>query len=189
MKTHADTIISNHRKISDNRFSIYSPSFTFTVPTHYRHNKQLETFSQKTKELNSTIYFSNNLNDTNFRNVTHQLMVNKTYVVNLFEINDKVSSYDCLNFLESQNALLVGAQGLSLIHEIHHNKFCKGISILSFDRQPKLMKTITKDYWVPYFHYYPDACFEFLIANFDNKWGVPYYLSSTSDVLLCVKPV
>lgn len=89
---------------------------TFTAPADYNHDTQVETFEKKTRKLKSTYCYNDALTSKNFSKATNKLVPGKTYAVKIFPLLEGgISSEDCLAFLASNNATLVGAQGLTAL--------------------------------------------------------------------------
>ncbi len=116
----------------DSRFTL-STTFQFTVPDNYNHPTRLASFS---RENRTKFYFYNdNITDENFKNATNKLTPGKTYEVKIFGIAKRVISEDCLAFLKTQKAILVGAQGISVVWQQAKEQFPKGKWTISFDEK------------------------------------------------------
>jgi len=82
-------------------------TFDIVVPEDYDHSNRLKTFEQKHgKEF---CYYNPNITDCNFAKATAKLTPGRQLKVKVFQITETVTSEDCLNFLKSQPAILVGA--------------------------------------------------------------------------------
>ena len=138
----------------------------FVVPEDYDHSNQLESFGCKTKDLKSIYHYNDNLTDENFSKVSHKLVPGKTYTVKFIPINSLVSSQDCLEEYKRQNAVLVGAQGLTTLQETHSNEFPAGKYFLSFDEEENLWKDADGYHRVPYVDRYSDGGWLFGLVYF-----------------------
>ncbi|MEK7097904.1 MAG: hypothetical protein AAB906_03590, partial [Patescibacteria group bacterium] len=124
---------------SDDRFGLVT-AFKLTVPKGYSHDTQLAIFASFAKNKSEKFYYYNdNITDENFAKVTQKLVPGKTYGVKIFQIKSYVTSEDCLAFLASQRAILVGAQGLSLVRQLKKDQFPTiGKWTVSFDEKDAL---------------------------------------------------
>lgn len=135
-----DEIIATLIKYSsaDTRFELLS-TFELTVPQNYTHGTQLATFAEFAKNKAEKFYnYNQAITDKNYAGATHQLVPGKTYGVKIFGIKQQVTSEDCMNFLASQRAILVGAQGISLVRQLKKNEFPVGKWTASFDEKDAL---------------------------------------------------
>lgn len=126
--------------IVDNRFDLLN-SFTVTVPKDYNHDTQLSAFAKYAKEKKENLrHYNDNINDKNFEKATRKLMPGKTYAVKIFgiESGSVVTSGDCMDFLKTQKAVLVGAQGMSLAVQFKKEEFPTEKYIVSFDEEDAL---------------------------------------------------
>lgn len=93
--------------------------FYLTVPGNYIHSSRLGTFRKSL--LGSFLRFDDDLNDDDAR-ATHQLKAGKTYTVKLIPLRKQIDLKDAINYLRSKDAVLAGAQGLSLVYELKRNR-------------------------------------------------------------------
>jgi len=112
--------------------------FKFTVPKEYNEETHLASFSKKRR--GNFWSYSGAINNRNFK--ATELVSGKTYTVKIFEINRRVTSKDCLDFLKTQKAMLVGPWGLSLLWECQDQKEKFPITgwMISFDEKNARMK-------------------------------------------------
>lgn len=132
---------------TDSRFKLLK-SFELTVPATYDHSTQLASFRGNHRK--DFYYYNVAIVDENFAKVTNKLVPGRTYTVKIFGINQSVSSEDCLAFLETQNAMLVGAQGISLVWEYRKEEFPISKYTLSFDKKDALWKVAVGDLRMPF---------------------------------------
>lgn len=108
----------------------------FTVPENYVHTTQLASF---VKENHREFYVcSDDITDKNFVEVTNKLTHGETYEAKIFGITKIITSKDCLAFLKAQKAILVGAQGISVVWQQAKEQFPKKKRIISFDEEDAL---------------------------------------------------
>ena len=117
--------------VTDPHFSLLS-TFQFTVPENYDHVTQLASF---TKENREEFYHYDNITDANFAKASNKLIPGKTYEAKIFVITKRVTSEECLEFLKTQKAILVGAQGISVVWQQAKEQFPKGKYTVSFDEK------------------------------------------------------
>lgn len=176
--------------IVDKRFgaNLLDPKYTFTIPTNYNHDTQVDEFGKKTRKLKSTYYYNDQLTSKNFANVTNKLQPGKTYAIKMFPILETVQSEDCLAFLESNNAILVGAQGVTLLQTHQPNIFPIGKWTVSFDKavdkegKDALWKDADGDHWVPDVHRNSDGGWYFPLGYFGHSWDSDHVLVCFCDL-------
>jgi len=162
----------------DQRFGPAMKDFEFMVPSDYKHDTQLDTFTKKTKKLETTYCFNDALTSANFAKATNKLEPGKTYRVRVFPILEMVTSEDCMSFLAKQNAILVGGQGITLLQDQKADEFLVGKSTVSFDNKDALWEDAGGDHRVPYVSRYSDGDWKFYLGYFENDWR-------DGDCLLC----
>jgi len=150
---------------------------TFTVPTDYNHDTQVDVFGKKTRKLKSTYYYNDELTSKNFSKATNKLVPGKTYAIKMFPISETVQSKDCLAFLASNNATLVGAQGLTALQKDQPEIFPTGKYTVSFDEKDTLWKN-AGGHRVPDVHRDSDGDWKFGLGCFEGSWD-------SVDVLVC----
>jgi hypothetical protein len=171
-KFQEDIIASlSKRSVVDDRFGLLK-SFQLTVPKGYTHGTQLATFAEYAKDKSQKFYYYNEaITDENYAKVTHQLVPGKTCGVKIFGINKSVSSEeDCLVFLASQNAILVGAQGISLTRQLKKDEFPIGKWTVSFDKKEALWRDGFGNHRVPGIGRISDGGWHFGLGDFGLDW-------------------
>ena len=149
------------------RFSLLS-SLQFTVPEGYNHSTQLASFS---KENRKKFYsYNDNITDENFAKTTNKLVPGKTYEAKIFGITKWVTSEDCLAFLKTQNAILVGAQGISVVWQQAKENLPKGKYTLSFDEKNALWQDALGLRRVPYVGRGVGGDWHFVLGRFEGGW-------------------
>jgi hypothetical protein len=160
----------------DEHFEIIS-SFDIVVPEGYDHATRLDTFRRE-HELEFR-HFNSAITDANYAApATSKLVPDQKLKCKVVRIKESVSSDDCLDFLKSQKARLIGAQGISLAYEQGKNKLPKGRFYASFDEKDALWKDSDGNHRVPGVRAYSDGDFGFFLGGFEVDWGV-------GDGLLC----
>jgi hypothetical protein len=127
------------------KFALFVDLGILTVPGDYEHASQLERFRRKHGYLfdNPCQYnnYSPNLCDSNFPNPTRLLSPGDRFHVRAFRpvFASGTSNWeDCLVFLATQQAVLTGAQGLSLVFELMFKKMRDDIWYASLDAKDRL---------------------------------------------------
>ncbi len=164
---------------ADNRFEL-SSSFEITVPKSYDHATQLARFALYTKK-EKFYYYNDAITDKNFAGVTAKLIPGKTYGVKIFGIKwgKVVTSDDCLAFLATQRAVLVGAQGISLVRQLKKDEFPVGKWTVSFDDKDALWEDADGNHRVPSMNLHSDGDWHFNLGFFESDWN-------GNDCLLCL---
>ena len=169
-----DDVIASLTKYSasDDRFGLLT-SFELTVPKGYNHGTQLADFAEYAKKEEERFrYYNGSITDANYAKATNKLIPGKTYGVKIFEIKkgEVVSSNDCLNLLFSQRAILVGAQGASLVRQLKKEEFPVGKWTASFDEKDALSTVDDGNHGVPFVLRYSDGGWEFDLGRFEVAW-------------------
>lgn len=147
---------------------------TFIVPTDYDHETQLDTYKHefKAKVRKSVLAlnwgYSDNITSEKFAKATNRLVPGKTYAVKMFPIVSKVQSEDCLAFLKKNNAIFVGAQGITALQSEKPYFFPKGLHTLSFDEKHAL----GEDPGVPYIIQCADGSLRVGLKSFDFPFDI-----------------
>lgn len=152
---------------------------TFTVPTNYNHDTQVDDFGAKTRKLKSTYYYNDELTSANFSKATNKLVPGKTYAIKMFPILDRVESEDCLNRLKAEPGnVLVGAQGVTALQADQPDIFPTGKWTVSFDEKDALWEDADGYHRVPGVDRDSDGDWKFLLGYFGNSWR-------SGSVLVC----
>jgi hypothetical protein len=155
---------------SDNRFRLLN-KFMLRVPKGYKHATQLTTFAEHANgKIDRFFFCSSIVTDANYDRATQQLVPGKSYGVKIFLIKQRVTSEDCLAFLDSQRAILVGAQGLSLARQLRKKEFPAGEWTVSFDKKEALWQDASGDRRVPFVSQLPEGNWEFDHGSFEEGW-------------------
>ena len=165
---------------TDNRFELLK-SFDVTAPEGYDHATRLDTFrAAHQSEENKEFYFYNDaITDSNYAaKATTKLVPCRQFTVKVFGITERVTSDDCLAKLRREKAILVGAQGCTLVYEQSRNELPKGKWSVSFDEKKALWRDGNGYCRVPYLDMYSDGNLGFYLGNFESGWN-------SDCVLLC----
>lgn len=153
--------------MSDPRFKLAN-AFDLTVPDGYVHDTRLTTF--KTAHGGEFSYLNPGITDENFKQATVKLAPGRKFKIKVFHITETVTSDDCLIFLRSQKAVLVGAQGASLVYELAKSKLPVNRWSISFDEKDALWYS-GGSRRVPGVDRRSDDDFKFDLGYFEDDWG------------------
>ena len=154
------------------KFSLFKDLGIITVPEDYVHSTQLTSFRKK--NLQNFRHYNNDITDKNFSKATTKLIPGRKLQVKVFKQNTPgttTTSEERLAFLKSQNAVLTGAQGASLVFEQKQADLPKGYSYLSFDEKEALWEDADGDHRVPSVHRHLDGDWYFDLGYFEIVWG------------------
>lgn len=174
-------VVVEHRnpfKHGDTRFELVK-TLAIVVPDDYVHETRLASFAEAHRR--EFYYYDDNITDKNFSKATTQLKPGQRLKVDVFQIKEMVSSEDCLAFLHNQKALLVGAQGASLVHEQKHDELPKDKWYISFDEKENLWQDADGRRRVPNISADSDGDFDFGLGDFELPWDVNFCLLSFRD--------
>ena len=179
--TSGDVIASlSKHSVIDDRFGLLT-SFQLTVLKGYTHGTQLTTFAEYEEQKSERLYRSNDITDKKYAGATNQLVPGKTYGVKIFAIKQVVTSDDCLAFLASRNAILVGAQGISLTRQLKKDEFPVGKWTVSFDKKEALWRDGRGDRRVPDIFRDSGGGWCFSLGVFRCGWGGGFCLLCFCD--------
>lgn len=146
--------------------------FDLEVPKDYRHETQLENFfwSRRGKSPINQKY-KDSITDRNFLDVSHKLVPGKTYVVEIFAINmnQRVTSDECLSWMILRGAVFVGAQGLAFVWSACREKLPVDKHIISLDEKNRLWKDGEGSFRVPYLNLEHDGGWVMHLGHFENS--------------------
>jgi stalled ribosome alternative rescue factor ArfA len=174
---------------------------SFTIPTDYNHDTQVDVFGkkankfkfiyflnavsqlmqygvEKARKFKSTYYYNNKITSKNFSKATNKLVPGKTYAIKMFPISETVQSEDCIAFLKENNAILFGAQGLTALQTDQPEIFPAGKCTVSFDEKDALWKDAGGDLRVPFVDRDSGGDWGFRLGYFEDSW-------SSGRVLVC----
>jgi hypothetical protein len=161
--------------MADPRFKLAN-AFDLVVPVGYDQATRLTNF--KAVHGREFGYYNSDITDANFGRATTRLMPGQKFRVKIFQITETVTSEDCLAFLRSQKAVLVGAQGASLVYELAKSKLPMGRWSVSFDEKDALWTDFNGCRRVPYVDRISGDYFRLDLGCFERDWG-------GDDCLLC----
>ena len=168
-------MLNTTKKVVESKFYLLIDLGTIIVPDDYVAGKELATLNQK-----DFYYFNENLIDKNFANPSRVLKPGDKFSVKAYKqnVSRSTTSQERLDFLATQKAVLLGAQGGSIVYKQKRNELPKGYWYASFDKKDNLWKDSDGDHRVPLLYAYTDGDFKFDLGSFENAWPV-------NNVLLC----
>ncbi len=162
-------------KTVDDRFELVK-TLEIVVPEGYDHSKRLGSFDREHRK--AFYYYDDAITDENYVKATTKLEPGRKLKVKMFQIKEKVTSEDCLVFLRSQKAVLVGAHGASLAFEQKKEELPVNRWSVSLDKKNALWKDTFGRHRVPFVRRSSDGGFEFDLGYFEFDWY-------GDDCLLC----
>ena len=159
---------SQDKPVADSRFAL-SAAFEMRIPDNYNHATQLASFE---KENRKKFYsYNGDITDAHYAKVTNKLTPGKIYEAKIFGITKRVTSEDCLEFLKTQKAILVGAQGISVVWQQAKEQFPKGKWTLSFDEKDAFWRGANGRHGVPYVRRFVGGDWSFGLGDFEGGWS------------------
>lgn len=174
--TEQKTVVVVPPKQKPDKFELLA-AFGVVVPNNYNHATQLDTF--KVAHESEFAYYDQNTTDANYSKATTKLVPGRRFQVKAFGVKKgrTVTSDECLTKLRAEQAVLVGAQGASLVYEQGKDNLPKGKWSVSFDEKDTLW--FGGDYRrVPCVYRSSGGGFRFCLGYFEDDWG-------GNDCLLC----
>lgn len=166
--TEQKTVVVTAPKPKVDEFELLT-TFELVVPKNYNHATRLDSF--KVAHESEFYYYNPNLTDQNFSKATTQLVPSWKFQVKVFGIKagKSVSSEECLAKIQSENGVLVGAQGASLAYEQGKANLPKGKWHISFDEKDALWFG-DGYHGVPCVRADSDGGFKFDLGYFGGGW-------------------
>jgi hypothetical protein len=164
--------------IADKRFELVK-TFDITVPENYKHGVRLDSFRKEHKK--EFYYYNEAITDKNFENATTKLEPGRKLKVKVFNIKETVTSTDCMEFLKSQKAILLGAAGASLCYELAKEQFPLNSWNISFDEKDALWTDSDGCHGVPGLGHVSDGDWKFGLGYFERAWDSDYSLLCFCD--------
>ncbi len=160
-----------------------SAKYHFSVPSDYVHEKQLERFNDPEKFSKGTFklgfFPDRTITDEGFKNVSVALRPGNSYYAKFYKIvAHRVEIKDYLLFLKMKGALLVGAQGLTLVHQLLTDKFPAGEPVFTVDEEKNNLFKNGEGYYIPSLYQEPGV-FNILrssLSKFDSTYRYGVYL-------------
>jgi len=154
----------------------HSPHFTLmktfdiVVPDDYVHAIQLATF--KGENLKKFYFYDSAITDANFVNVTTSLVPGRKFRVRVFRPFPLgvATPHEWLVFLKSQKAVLVGAQGASLVYAQNREELPKHYCCISLDEKGTFWQDADGHHRVPFIYGDLSGNFGFYLGNFELGW-------------------
>jgi hypothetical protein len=181
-KSERDNLVAGNGFVKNNDSFELIKTINLVIPGNYDHATRLASFR---KENYEKFYgYSDNITDKNYAMVTNKLLAGQNGKVKFFQIKKRVSSLDCLKKLKEEKAILVGAQGASLVWELKREELPVGKCIVSFDKKKALGQDGYGNRRVPHIGRYSDGAWHFLLGNFESDWDGDCYLLCFCDFQL-----
>jgi len=119
---------------------VFEKTFPLVVPKKYVHDTQLDSFRRK--HSREFFLYNDAITDENFCRVTDPLRPGQKLEVKLFGVCERTRVFpsEARALLRKENALLVGAQGVSLVYELAKEEIPYGRWAISFDKKLALWK-------------------------------------------------
>ncbi len=181
------TVVSPQAKGSDTSDGMFilRGSFVVRIPMEYEPDHHLSVFR---RFYGDVIDLDRTWVDANHDRVTHKLEAKKRYLIKIFQIADpkshddetQITSKEIIEFMEKEDALFVGAQGLVLAWELLNlgsKKWELGVTenIFSFDKKDKLFSDECGT-WIPALSIMSRGL-AFCQGEYDSKWtGIYTYI-------------
>jgi hypothetical protein len=148
--------------------------FDLVVPRDYSHQLSLDVFGLN--HSSKFFHYNRNITDDNFARVSKKILPEERYKVRIFRVKEIISSEECLEFLESIGASLVGAQGITLAYDQFREHFPADQPIVSFDDPSRLWKSENLS-MVPFVIRSKSNQIAFDLGYFENHWfnGVYFF--------------
>lgn len=124
--------------MNDRKF-LLRKEFQVIVPEGYSHRVQLRWFKRQYEK--DFYFFRQEITDKNYSKVTGRFVPEEAYAIKLFQVEDATPE-ECLAFLKAEDAILVGAQGLSLVWELKKEEFPEESWVESFDEPSNLYHSL-----------------------------------------------
>lgn len=154
----------------DAQFDPAIAEFEFQVPVGYNPVTQVDASAKKAKLEKSTYNYNVNLTSSNYSKTSGSLVAGDIYIVKIFPVTESVTSQQCLTFLKKQEAILAGAQGLTLVYDLAKSKLPKDKKIISFSPKEELWTDPAGNHGVPFIHVYAEGDYSFDINYFEYDW-------------------
>ncbi|HEY9585624.1 MAG TPA: hypothetical protein VJJ02_03500 [Candidatus Paceibacterota bacterium] len=165
------------------KFALLVDLGVITMPANYVSRTRLDLFkAEYQNEAHKSFYFYHDvITDANFPNPSRILKPGDKLYARAFRqvVSGTTTSEERMVFLKSQDAVLCGAQGVSLVWEQKRNKLPKGKWYCSFDEKDRL-PSVDGYYGVPVVRVPSVGDFHFYLGSFERVWR-------GDDVLLCFR--
>jgi hypothetical protein len=177
-KSERDNLVAGNGFVKqDDRFD-YLKTIDLVVPGDYNHATRLALFREE--KYKNFCGYNDDITDKNYAGVTSRLVAGQKGKVKIFQIKKGVSSSDCLKKLKEEKAILVGAQGASLVWELKKEKLPVGKWSVSFDEKEALWQDGNGRRRVPSIRRGSNDWY-FNLGNFENGWFDDYCLLCFCD--------
>lgn len=153
------------------KFTLLVDLGVITVPDDYEHGTALDIFMEKNRKKFYGV--NDNITDANFSNPSRILKPGDKLWVRAFKqvVSGTTTSEERMAFLVTQNAILTGAQGASLVFEQKRDQLHKGFWYASFDEKDRLWEDTDRYHRVPAVYANSDGDWRWGLGRFEDVWG------------------
>jgi len=153
--------------------------FEIVVSEYYNHSRRLYLFGRKHRK--SFNYHNEAITDKKYANVTTKLKPGRKFWVKVFQIKDLVTAEDCITKLRAEKAILVGAQGATLVWEQKKEGLPINRRSVSFDEEDALWQDSSGNHGVPHILYRACGDYQFNLTSFKDNLNRAYCLLCFCD--------
>lgn len=153
-----------------------------TVPDNYVHGTRLDTFRKKHGK--KFCYYNGAITDKSFPNPSRVLEPGDKFWVRAFkqDVSGVTTSEERMAFLDTQQAVYTGAQGVSLVFRQKRHQLPRGFLYASFDERERLWKDTDGSHGVPYVIVLSGGGFDFDLYPFEHDRDDAYCLLCFNDL-------
>lgn len=172
------TIFAPAPSVVSAKFSLFVDLGTIIVPQSYVHKTRLMSFEEENRK--KFYSYNDNVSDANFSHSSRAMNPGDKLWVRVFKqiVPGTTTSEERLAFLKTQNAVFVGAQGLTLVWEQKKDQLPRGYWYCSFDEKRNLWRDAGGSHRVPSLYHHSDGDWDFSLGDFEGVWH-------DADCLLC----
>ena len=114
--------------------------FILTVPANYDHDHFLDTFIKQVSGKETVYVFDERMNDKYFHDPSHHLYPGRRYSVEMIPVLGMTSTETCVEFLQKEGCLFVGAHGLVLLYMMESRRIGRGRHVVALDHPEHLAR-------------------------------------------------
>jgi hypothetical protein len=164
------TILFPQPSQESSRFTLFKDLGIITVPDNYVHETRLASFKKENCER--FLFYDKDIIDENFAKVTTKLVPGQKLHVKVFKqiVSGTTTSEERLAFLKTQNAVLVGAQGASLVFEQKREDLPEHYGYISLDEKKAFWEITKGIHRVPGLYQHWSEDWEFRLGGFGHDW-------------------
>ena len=159
-------------------YGMFADLGNITVPPHYNHATWIGTFRARHGHRFNKIHPE--VIDANFTHPSWILMAGQKFQVRIFHQFElgTTSASDRMAYLDSQNVVYTGFQGLALVFEKMRNKLPKSCNIVSSDKAENLclQSKVPGQFFVPYMTLDDSRASDISLGSLGASWAQSYYM-------------